>query len=76
MEDQIYLALPFLLLLLFWRPRAAMIISCVILVGGIALRAFLAAQDPSVDGGVSFRGFRHGFIIQPGRGWILWWSES
>ena len=57
-EDQFYLALPFLLLVLFWRPRAAVILSCVILVGGIALRAFLAAQNPSVDGGVAFRGFQ------------------
>ena len=31
---------------------------CLIVVGGIALRAFLAAQNPSVDGGVSFRGFQ------------------
>ena len=57
-EDQFYLALPFILLIVFWRPRAAIILSCVILLGGIALRAFLAAQNPSVDGGVSFRGFQ------------------
>ena len=57
-EDQFYLALPFLLLVVFWRPRAAIIISSVILLGGIGLRAFLAAQNPSVDGGVSFRGFQ------------------
>jgi len=57
-EDQFYLALPFLLLVLFWRPRGAMILSCVIVVGGVLLRAFLAAQNPSVDGGVSFRGFQ------------------
>ena len=57
-EDQFYLALPFILLVLFWRPRAAMILSCVIVVGGVLLRAFLAAQNPSVDGGVSFRGFQ------------------
>jgi peptidoglycan/LPS O-acetylase OafA/YrhL len=57
-EDQFYLALPFLLLVLFSRPRAAIILSCVILLGGILLRAFLAAQNPSVDGGVSFRGFQ------------------
>jgi peptidoglycan/LPS O-acetylase OafA/YrhL len=57
-EDQFYLALPFLLLVLFWRPRAAIILSCVILLGGILLRAFLAAQNLSVDGGVSFRGFQ------------------
>ena len=57
-EDQFYLALPFLLLVLFWRPRAAIILCCVIIVGGMLLRAFLAAQNPSVDGGVSFRGFQ------------------
>jgi peptidoglycan/LPS O-acetylase OafA/YrhL len=57
-EDQFYLALPFLLLFLYCRPRAALIIPCLIVVGGIALRAFLAAQNPSVDGGVSFRGFQ------------------
>jgi peptidoglycan/LPS O-acetylase OafA/YrhL len=57
-EDQFYLALPFLLLFLFRRPHAAIIIPCLLIVGGIALRAFLAAQNPSVDGGVSFRGFQ------------------
>jgi len=57
-EDQFYLALPFLLLFLYRRPRAAIIVPCLIVVGGIALRAFLAAQNPAVDGGVSFRGFQ------------------
>ncbi|HEX4696525.1 MAG TPA: acyltransferase [Candidatus Udaeobacter sp.] len=57
-EDQFYLALPFLLLFLYCRPRAGLIIPCLIVFGGIALRAFLAAQNPSVDGGVSFRGFQ------------------
>jgi len=58
-EDQFYLALPFLLLFLFRRPRAAIIIPCLIVIGGIALRAFLAAQNPSVDGGgVSFPAFQ------------------
>ena len=58
-EDQFYLALPFLLLFLFRRPRLAIIIPCLIVFGGIGLRAFLAAQNPSVDGGgVSFRGFQ------------------
>jgi len=60
-EDQFYLALPFILLLLFLfqRPRAAIFIPCLIVVGGITLRAFLAAQNPSLDGdGVSFRGFQ------------------
>src|SRR5437773_5451263 len=58
-EDQFYLALPFLLLFLFRRPRLAIIIPCLIVLGGIGLRAFLAAQNPSVDGGgVSFRAFQ------------------
>src|SRR6476619_3818677 len=57
-EDQFYLALPFLLLFLYRRPRVAIIVPCLIVVGGIALRGFLAAQNPSVDGGVSFRGFQ------------------
>jgi peptidoglycan/LPS O-acetylase OafA/YrhL len=57
-EDQFYLALPFLLLLLFWRSRAAIVLSCFIVVGGILLRAYLASQNPSVDGGVSFRAFQ------------------
>src|SRR5216117_1307115 len=57
-EDQFYLALPFLLLFLYRRPRTAIIVPCLIVVGGIALRTFLAAQNPSVDGGVSFRGFQ------------------
>src|SRR5213595_64771 len=57
-EDQFYLALPFLLLFLFHRPRLAIIIPCLIVFGGIGLRALLAAQNPSVGGGVSFRGFQ------------------
>jgi peptidoglycan/LPS O-acetylase OafA/YrhL len=57
-EDQFYLALPFLLLFLCRRPRAAIIVPCLIVIGGIALRAFLAAQNPSVEGGVSFRAFQ------------------
>src|SRR6184192_1961656 len=57
-EDQFYLALPFLLLFLYRRPSSAIIIPCLLVVGGIALRTFLAAKNPSVDGGVSFRGFQ------------------
>ena len=57
-EDQFYVALPFLLLFLYRRPRPAIIVPCLIVVGGIGLRAFLAAQNASVDGGVSFRGFQ------------------
>jgi peptidoglycan/LPS O-acetylase OafA/YrhL len=57
-EDQLYVALPFLLLFLYRRPRAAIIVPCLIVVGGVGLRAFLAAQNASVDGGVLFRGFQ------------------
>ena len=58
-EDQFYLALPFLLLFLFRRPRAAIIVPCLIVLGGLLLRTFLAWKNPSVDGGgVSFRGFQ------------------
>jgi peptidoglycan/LPS O-acetylase OafA/YrhL len=57
-EDQFYLALPFLLLFLYRRPHAAVVVPCLIVIGGIALRALLAAQNPSIDGGVSFRGFQ------------------
>ncbi len=58
-EDQFYLALPFLLLFLFRRPGAAIIIPCLIVFGGILLRTFLAWKNPSIDGGgVSFRGFQ------------------
>jgi peptidoglycan/LPS O-acetylase OafA/YrhL len=57
-EDQFYLALPFLLLFLYRRPRAALVVPCVLVFGGIALRAFLAAQHRLPDGGVSFRDFQ------------------
>src|SRR5439155_326205 len=36
-EDQFYLALPFLLLFLYRRPRAAIIIPCLIVIGMAAL---------------------------------------
>jgi peptidoglycan/LPS O-acetylase OafA/YrhL len=58
-EDQFYLALPFLLLFLFRRPRAVIVIPCLIVLGGILLRTFLAWKSPSTDGGgVSFRAFQ------------------
>jgi peptidoglycan/LPS O-acetylase OafA/YrhL len=40
------------------KPRSAIIIPCLIFVGGILLRAFLACQHPAADVGVSFRGFQ------------------
>ena len=57
-EDQFYLALPFILLLLYNRPRAAMIFACAIATCGIFLRTFLAYQNLADDGGVAFRGFQ------------------
>ena len=57
-EDQFYLTLPFILVLVNRWPRAAVVISCVILFGGILLRTFLAYQNPAADVGVSFRAFQ------------------
>lgn len=56
-EDQFYLLLPLVLLLVSRWKRAGVIIPCVVLLAGIALRAFLAWQNPG-DDGVSFRGFQ------------------
>src|SRR5882724_1749790 len=63
-EDQFYLALPFILLFAVRWPRAAIIIPCVIVFGGLALRAVLAWKNPSIHGGVSFRAFQ-GWIYYP-----------
>src|SRR6266487_2692972 len=57
-EDQFYPCLPFILLLVNRWPRDALIIPCVIVFGGLALRAVLAWKNPSIDGGVSFRAFQ------------------
>ena len=57
-EDQFYLALPFLLLFMNRWPRAAIIIPCVIVFGGILLRTLLAWQHPAEISGVSFRDFQ------------------
>jgi peptidoglycan/LPS O-acetylase OafA/YrhL len=56
-EDQFYLLLPLVLLLVIRWKRAGVVIPCVVLLAGIALRAFLAWQNPG-NGGVSFRGFQ------------------
>jgi len=56
-EDQFYLALPFLLLFANRWPRASVIIPCGIVLGGIMLRAFLAYQNLGEEG-VNFRGFQ------------------
>src|SRR5213080_3189559 len=49
-EDQFYLALPFLLLFLYRRPRAAVIVPCLIILGGILLRTFLAYRNLDEEG--------------------------
>src|SRR6266446_6884082 len=56
-EDQCYLVLPLLLLVLYPRPGTSVIIACIIVLGGIALRTVLAFQNLT-DTGVSFRGFQ------------------
>ena len=57
-EDQFYLALPFILLFVNRWPRTAIIIPCVIFFAGILLRAFLAYQHPAQDSGVAFRDYQ------------------
>ena len=58
-EDQFYLLLPFILILVSKSATARIIIPSVIVIGGILLRAFLAWQNPAAEGGgVSFRGFQ------------------
>lgn len=57
-EDQFYLALPFILLALNRRPCAPIIVGSTIILGGIALRAFLARENLAPNGGVMFRAFQ------------------
>ena len=58
-EDQFYLVLPFILLALADRSRAALFVPSAIVLAGFALRTFLAWKNPAADGvGVSFRGFQ------------------
>ncbi len=57
-EDQFYLALPFILLFVNRWPSAAVIVPCSIFVGGLLLRTFLAYENPAEDVGVSYRGFQ------------------
>jgi peptidoglycan/LPS O-acetylase OafA/YrhL len=56
-EDQFYLTLPLILILISRWPRAAIIVPCVIVLSGIVLRTFLAWQNLA-ETGVSFRGFQ------------------
>jgi peptidoglycan/LPS O-acetylase OafA/YrhL len=56
-EDQFYLLLPLVLLLVIRARRAAVIVPCAIVLGGLALRWFLAFKNLG-ETGVSFRGFQ------------------
>jgi peptidoglycan/LPS O-acetylase OafA/YrhL len=56
-EDQFYLLLPLVLLLVIRSRRAAVIIPCAIVLGGLALRWFLAFKNLG-ETGVGFRGFQ------------------
>jgi peptidoglycan/LPS O-acetylase OafA/YrhL len=56
-EDQFYLLLPVIVLLLARRPRAALLFPCLLVLMGFALRWYLAIQNMT-DTGVSFRGFQ------------------
>jgi peptidoglycan/LPS O-acetylase OafA/YrhL len=56
-EDQFYLGLPFILIFVSRWPRAAIITPCLIVLGGILVRTFLAYQNLT-ETGVSFRGFQ------------------
>jgi peptidoglycan/LPS O-acetylase OafA/YrhL len=62
-EDQFYLALPLLLIVISRWPRAGIVIPCVVVLGGLALRGVLAYLNPG-ETGVSFRGFQK-FIYYP-----------
>jgi peptidoglycan/LPS O-acetylase OafA/YrhL len=56
-EDQFYLLLPLVLLLLIRRPRAALIFPCAIVLGGLLVRWLVALQYLGPDG-VAWRGFQ------------------
>jgi peptidoglycan/LPS O-acetylase OafA/YrhL len=56
-EDQFYLLLPLILILVSRWPRTRVIIPCVIVLGGIMLRAFLVWKNLA-ETGVSFGGFQ------------------
>jgi len=57
-EDQFYLLLPLALVALNRSRRAAFAAPCIIFLGGLLLRGFLAHQLPSESGGVSQRGYQ------------------
>lgn len=55
-EDQFYLTLPFILLAVAGRRRVAIVVPCVIVILGFALRWFLAVQNVDQTG-VGFRAY-------------------
>ena len=57
-EDQFYLVLPFVLLLVFRFRKAAAIVPCATVIGAIALRAIIASAHPAPNDGVSFSAFK------------------
>jgi len=57
-EDQFYLLLPFVLLLLSRSRLAALGAPFAIFLGGLLLRGILAHQLPNGSGGVSYRGYQ------------------
>jgi peptidoglycan/LPS O-acetylase OafA/YrhL len=56
-EDQFYLLLPFILLFVTRGRRAAIVLPCAIIIGGFALRWYLARQNLD-ETGVAFRGYQ------------------
>jgi peptidoglycan/LPS O-acetylase OafA/YrhL len=62
-EDQFYLLLPLVLLIVSRWPRAGVIVPCAIVIGGLVLRGVLAHLNAG-ENGVSFRGFQK-FIYYP-----------
>jgi peptidoglycan/LPS O-acetylase OafA/YrhL len=56
-EDQFYLLLPFVLLSVNRWRRAALLVPCFIVLGGLALRTFVAFQNLT-ETGVHFRGYQ------------------
>src|SRR3954470_6536979 len=56
-EDQFYLLLPLVLLLVSRGRRAAVIVPCTTVLGGLALRWFLAVHSPG-NTGVDFRAYQ------------------
>ena len=56
-EDQFYLLLPLVLLFVIRSRRAAVLVPCAIVLGGLALRWFLAFKNLG-ETGVGFRGFQ------------------